>query len=301
MYALLKAVNIPANYALINAGDNAEPANADFPHNYFNHAILCIPFKGDTTWLECTSSTQPFGKLGTFTENRKALLITENGGKLVNTPKSTANDNQFNSEVHLTLMPDGGAKALVKILTTGEYRRDYVGMAEEKIDDQKTDLIQALNLKQPSLLEFVPAEDKNGIKEVDVNLEYDKFCDIAAGDKLFYHPAVFNIWQATLPVLESRKSDYYFQSPMQKTCVTTIDLPQGFEIESMPPNASLKFSYGNYEVSYVYDAAKNQIVSTAKFNLNNYVIPAAQYNEMQQYMDNIAKVQNKKLVIRKKA
>jgi hypothetical protein len=132
-------------------------------------------------------------------------------------------------------------------------------------------------------------------------MEYDKFCDVMAGDKQFYRPRAFDLWRLTIPVLEKRKSDYYFEHPMKKTCVTTIDLPAGFEVESMPVNASLKFSYGSYEVNYVYDAAKNQIVSTTKFNLTNYAIPAAKYNEMQQYMDAIAKVQNKKLVIRKKA
>ena len=43
------------------------------------------------------------------------------------------------------------------------------------------------------------------------------------------------------------------------------------------------------------------MVSTAKFILNNQVIPAVKYTEMQQYMDAIAKAQNKKLVIKKKA
>jgi hypothetical protein len=90
-------------------------------------------------------------------------------------------------------------------------------------------------------------------------------------------------------------------SPMQKPCVTTIDLPAGFEVETLPANASLKFSYGNYDINYVYNKAKNQVVSTAKFILNNHVIPASKYTEMQLYMDGIAKAQNKKLVIRKKA
>jgi hypothetical protein len=51
----------------------------------------------------------------------------------------------------------------------------------------------------------------------------------------------------------------------------------------------------------VYNKEKNQVVSTAKFILNNQVIPAGKYTEMQQYMDAIAKAQNKKLVIKKKA
>ena len=301
MTALLKAVNIPSYYAIVRAEANKEPADPSFPSDPFNHIIVCVPFKGDTTWLECTSSTQPFGKLGTFTENRNALLITEDGGKLVNTPKSTINDNQFNSEVHLLLQADGGAKATVKISATGGYRDQYIGMSHTKTDEQKEFFLKFLNVKQPSILDLKPADDNDGVKQVNIEMEYDKFCDIMAGDKIFYHPRVFDLWRLTVPVLEKRKSDYYFEHPMKKTCVTTIDLPEGFEVESLPANAALKFSYGNYEVNYVYNAAKNQIISTAKFNLTNYVIPAAKYNEMQQYMDAIAKVQNKKLVLRKKA
>lgn len=300
MYALLKAVNIPANYAIINAGVNEEPAEQKFPFNSFNHVIVCVPFKNDTTWLECTSSTQPFGSLGPFTENRKALLITEDGGKLVNTPRSTIGDNQFNSNVHLVLAADGSAKANLQLSTTGEYRSMYLGMASIKVDEQKAFMIKYLNMKQPSLFDLKDAPDKNGVKEINADLEYDRFCDVLAGDKQFYRPAVFDLWRMTLPDAEKRKNDYYFEHPMQKQCVTTIDLPQGFEVESLPTNTALKFSYGTYEANYKYDATKNQVISTVKFSLTNQVIPAAKYTEMKDYMDNISRAQNKKLVIKKR-
>jgi hypothetical protein len=301
MCALLKAVDIPSCYTIINAGANKEPAVPSFPNDPFNHIILCVPLKGDTTWLECTSSTQPFGKLGSFTENRYGLLVTDDGGKLVRTPKSKDIDNQFNSEVHVMLDADGGAKAHVKILSTGDYRDDYLGLMYLKTDEQKSKVITMLNMKQPSVFTFNPSTDKDGIKEVDIDLEYDKFCDIASGNKQFYKPGVFDLWQATLPTEEKRKSDYYFEVPMLKTCVTTIDLPSGFEVETLPVSQSLKFGYGTYEVKYTYDAAKNQVINSTKFNLTNHVIPAAKYNEMQAYFDAIAKAQNKKLVIRRKA
>jgi hypothetical protein len=301
MCALLKAVNIPSYCALIRSGENQQPANAAFPSHSFDHMILCIPFKSDTTWLECTSDTQPFGKLGTFTENRNALLITENGGKLVNTPQSTAADNQFNSNVHIVLNAEGGARAKVKISNSGEYRSEYIGIATLKLDEQKAKLIRLLNMKQPSALELSPATDKDGLRELDIEIDYENFSDISAGNKSFYRPRLFDLWRLTVPVLEKRKTDFYFDHPLQKSCVTTIDLPAGFEVETLPANQSLKFTYGNYEVNYVYNAEKNQVVSTAKFNLNSQVVPAAKYTEMQVYMDAVAKAQNKKLVIRKKA
>jgi len=301
MRSLLKAIDINSYYAEINAGANEEPANYSFPYDPFNHIILCVPLKNDTTWLECTSNTMPFGVLGSFTENRNALLITEDGGKLVNTPKSTSQENQFNSEAHIILDADGGAKTQIKILSTGEYREMYLGMGAIKMDDQKEFLLRDLKIKQPSSFDFKLDKDVNGIKEVDLNLEYDQFCDVKAGDKQFYRPLAFLLWDGKAPILEKRKTDYYWDFPRIKTCTTTIDLPQGFEVETLPVNASLKFTYGNYELNYAYNKEKNQVVSTAKFTLNNHVIPAAKYTEMQQYMDAVAKAQNKKLVIKKKA
>ena len=301
MVAMLKAVNIPAYYAKVKAGANEEPCNAAFPFDMSNHIIVCVPFKGDTTWLECTSNTQQFGKLGSFTENRNALLITENGGKLVNTPRSTPEENQFNGEVHLTLDADGGAKAVVKIASTGEFRDEFLAVEAAKTDDQKEFFQRALNMKQPSVFEINPSADNNWVKELSFNLEYDKFCDVASGDKQFYRPKVFDLCGITVPVLEKRKADFYFNSPMQMSCVTNIDLPAGFEVDALPANQSLKFTYGTYDVNYVYDAAKNQVISKANFKLTNQVIPAAKYAELQQYLDAVAKAQNKKLVIKHKA
>ncbi|HEY8783176.1 MAG TPA: DUF3857 domain-containing transglutaminase family protein [Mucilaginibacter sp.] len=302
MSALLKAVGINSYYAKINAGANEEPADFSFPYDYSNHIILCVPFKNDTTWLECTSNTQTFGKLGWFTENRNALIITEDGGKLVCTPKSNAQDNQFNSDTHLILDADGAAKAQVKILSTGDVRDIFVdALPSLSVDKQKEALLRNLNIKQPAVFDFKTGIDNKGIKEFNLDLDFDKYCDIKAGDKLFYHTQVLNFWDFTVPVLEKRKTDYYFKYPLQGSSATTIDLPPGFTVETLPVNQNLKFTYGNYEVNYAYDAAKNQVTSTAKFNLTNHVIPAAKYTELQQYLDAVAKAQNKKLVIRRKA
>lgn len=301
MVALLKAINIPAYYAIIQGGVNERPADPSFPSDPFNHIVVCVPFKGDTTWLECTSTTAIFGKLGPFTENRNALLVTENGGKLVNTPKSTHQDNTFDSVVDVILDDEGGATANIKIKSTGEYRDMYIAISSEKLDLQKSFFIKQLNLKQPSQLQFKDAADKDGMKELNIDLEYDRYTDVMTGDKRFYRPQAMDIWRATVPVLEKRKADYYFEHPMLKTCTTNITLPAGYEAETVPANTSLKFSYGSYEVNYVYNREKNTVVSTAKFLLTNHVIPAAKYTEMQVYLDNIVKAQNKKLVIRKKA
>ncbi|RYD94300.1 MAG: DUF3857 domain-containing protein, partial [Sphingobacteriales bacterium] len=207
MLALLKAVNIKSYYTIINAGENAEPADPAFPSDPFNHIVLCIPFKNDTTWLECTSNTQPFGRLGTFTENRNALLVTEDGGRLVSTPKSKAAANVFNADVNIKLNADGSAISKVKISGTGEYRDLYIGLAQTKVDEQKEYLLRSMQIKQPAYFELKPAEDKEGVKQVNMDMEYDKFYEASAGNKQFYKPHAFALWSFTCPMLEKRKTD----------------------------------------------------------------------------------------------
>ncbi len=64
----------------------------------------------DSVWLECTSKTADFGVLGSFTENRNALLITENGGVLVPTPMSRASENVIRAYTTVDLKDDGSGK-----------------------------------------------------------------------------------------------------------------------------------------------------------------------------------------------
>src|SRR5690606_23018383 len=69
----------------------------------FNHAILCIPQKNDTIWLECTSKDLPTNFLSSFTEDRYALMITPNGGVLVKTPLYDTSSNTISCHAVATI------------------------------------------------------------------------------------------------------------------------------------------------------------------------------------------------------
>ena len=152
-----------------------------------------------------------------------------------------------------------------------------------------------------AVLVLAAGSDSSGIKNAELDLRYDQYCDIMAGDKQFYHPQVLTFWDKTVPPDDKRATDFYFKYPLQESCVTSIDLPAGFEVASLPSNQHISFTYSSFDITYVYDAAKNQVVSTTKFILNDHIIPAGKYAGLQQYLDAVAKAQNKKLVIQRKA
>ena len=93
MIALLKEAGITAKYVEIYGGKSHPPFNEDFSSFQSNHVISCVPLGKDTIWLECTSQTKAPGYMGSFTGNRKAVIIDETGGHVVNTPVYKVDDN----------------------------------------------------------------------------------------------------------------------------------------------------------------------------------------------------------------
>ncbi|MEZ5148898.1 MAG: hypothetical protein R2759_17955 [Bacteroidales bacterium] len=66
-----------------------------------------VPLANDTLWLECTNQDMPFAYLGTFTDNRRALAITDNGGVLVRTKSYEADSNLICTKATFHVDADG--------------------------------------------------------------------------------------------------------------------------------------------------------------------------------------------------
>ncbi|MGH2646040.1 MAG: DUF3857 domain-containing protein, partial [Ginsengibacter sp.] len=192
--ACLDAVGITSYQALVNAEYNSEPVDPSFPHNSFNHVILCVPGQKDTTWLECTSNTTDFGELGTFTENRNALLITPNGGVLVSTPKSKPSENTFACTTKVTLNDDASGESESDVKTSGEYKQDLIHyVMNEKKDNQKKYLVSYLGFTQPDDFDFTK-DAKNDSAETSFKFLIDKVPEFTAGSKMFLNPRIYKIW-----------------------------------------------------------------------------------------------------------
>jgi hypothetical protein len=298
MQACLGAVGLKSYQALINASYNKAPVDPDFPHNSFNHVIICVPNDKDSVWLECTSTTTDFGVLGNFTENRNALLITEDGGKLVPTPKSKATENTFGSSAMVNLKEDGSGTATAELTTTGEYRQDFLqNLYDQKRDDQKKFIVEDLGFLQPD--DFVVTYDKDKkITPVKLELAIEKIPEFTAGTKQFLNPRIYSIWHSALPKAENRTQDFYFRHPFIKTDTTIYNLPAGFGIETLPKPKDIRFEYGSFKTTYTFDDSKKQIITTARLELDEYKIPAAKFLAAKQFFNDVLAEYTEKIVIK---
>lgn len=296
----LDAVGIKSNIVIIQGGLTPRNVIEDFPANYFNHAILCIPQPKDSIWLECTSTTLPFAELGPFTENRKAMMVTDNGGVLVNTPVSTYQRNTETIRTVIEVNADGGAVVNTACKLTGEGRDELLMRFHDMKDDEKRKFfLTDRNWKQPDVLTVTTADKTSNPYWVNASMEYDKAYSFHAGSKLFFEPRLYPIFNEDIPESSKRMRDYYFTCPYQVSDTTVYKFPSGYTVENMPSNKSVSKPFAQYTCTYTWDAATHTLTSVALLQLKERVIKAADYPALCDFSKQVMADVNEKIVMKK--
>ncbi|GAA4737759.1 DUF3857 domain-containing protein [Flavisolibacter ginsenosidimutans] len=295
MRYLLQAVGIMAYPALINSGYEEPAIDPQFPNNVFSHVILCVPNDKDTTWLECTSTYNKAGELGTFTENKKALLLTENGGVIVNTPKSDYRANTVCAKSTVTINAGGGATIQNEVASSGEPASYYHDVFQLKEDEQKQRLMQTLHFKNPDEISVSSFDDK-GQAGFGVVRTYERFYDFKSGNKYFL-PLCVNRSATERMKVATRETDYLFAYPYEKSDTTVFHFPQGFTPEALPAGKELQSPYSYYKRTCRYDAASNQLTTVSTVSLKQHVIPAADYPKVAQFFNDVIAIEEENIIV----
>ena len=296
----LDAVDVKSNIVIIQGSTNPRNVWEDFPANYFNHAILCIPQPKDTIWLECTSTSLPFAELGNWTENRKAMMVTDQGGALVNTPVSSYKNNIENIRTVLEVNEDGGAKVKTDYTLIGESRNDLLMYYHDlKDDEKKRFFISSMEWKHPDFVEISNSKTKENPYRLSANMNYDKVYAFKVGSKYFFDARLHPVFDEEIPEYEKRKMDYYFDNPYQVIDTTQFKFPEGFDLETIPKNKLLQFPFAQYTSTYSWDAATRTLTSIALLQVKERIVKAADYNRLLDFKKQVMADVNEKIVMKK--
>lgn len=299
MKNILQAAEIKSYAAIINAGANEYPVDPEFAGNRFNHVILCVPDEKDTIWLECTSKQTRPGILSNFTENRYALLVTEDGGKLVRTPTSKPDDNIWSNDAVVEVLSDGGAIVKSRLFVSGEFKDIvYHTMLNKTKDDIKKALVQIFNYKAPDEFEFKQLPDSAGGSVLDLTLAYYKYFDFKAGAKHFFPLYHYQFNGEDIQPAKERKFDYLFEFPYRKINATVYQLPANCKKESIPVSKEIKNSFVEYKNEILAGNADNEIKMITHLTLHKHIVPAKFYNEAALSFEQIKKEEGQKIVLK---
>lgn len=296
MVSMLDAVNIKSYYTLIRAGLGETEIKTDFPSSQFNHAVVFVPIGADTLWLECTNQTNPFGYMGSFTGNRMALAITEDGAALVKTPVYTENENLQIRSGYVAMDQSGNAQASIKTTYTGlQYENGnlhaFIGNPDEqKKWVQKNTQIPSFDIVSVSVTNN---PDRIPTAVVDLNLSLKRLATVS-GKRLFVTPNLMNRSTFIPEKVDDRTTNIF-----RKMAYTDIDtiryhMPEGIYPEFLPEPTQLKSVFGEYSSSVQID--RGDVLYVRKMKIYKGEFPAKSYNELIDFYKAINKSDNVKLV-----
>jgi len=298
MKALLNCVKIPSYYTLAGAGSNRGITMPNFPTlNQNNHAILCVPLKNDTLWLECTSQTQPCGYLGKFVEGRNVLLITPDGGKLAKTPLLNSTHNlQFRS-AEVQIASDGAMLSTVKTRFTGYQYDNVSSLFEESQEDQKKELLEEIGIPGLVINSFGYDVKKERIPEATETLAMTstKYAT-KTGTRLFIPMNILNQRKNFPSKVETRRMPVVQSYSYHDKDSIVFSLPEGYQVETIPKAKSLTTEYGTYNSSI--NVQNNKAIYLREVKVNRGTWPKENYQSLVDFYTSIVISDKAKLVLK---
>ena len=296
MKGMLHTAGIKAHAALISAGSQRLEIKEDFTVPYFNHVILNIP--EEDIWLECTSTDNPVNYLGSNTENRPTLLITEEGGILTTTPAITEN-NQV-GKTQITLVSDGSAEIKCETQFSGRLHEviRYLTNNYAQEDQEKwfkgNQAFPTFDIEKLELSASKNAPEAECNYKIKVNRYASK-----AGKRLFVPLNLINQMGRSLPKVKDRKQPISFELGYQDADEITFIIPADYKVESIPKNIeSISSPYGTYQIEI--EENEGSIVYKRKLTLNPIEVSPTEYQSVRDFYKKIAKFDSAKLVLIKK-
>lgn len=301
MKAMLDAVGIPSNYVVISAGNRNRALYKDFPNfQQLNHAILLVPLKNDSVWLECTSST-PFGYVHRSIAGQEALVITEQGGTVCRLPAYDDIQNLEMTKLTIDVKDDGSAAGEISIVNQASDYEACIGVLKSKDRDNYVKFLnQSVQFPRVQYDNITTSENDSDMPSATFAANFTAPDFVGKTASRYFLPVCplkksnFVAYSASI-----RKQDIYFSSGYTEVDSITFNIPASYVIESLPKNVEEKSSFGNFKASVIQDG--NKIIYIQNIDMFSGRFEKEKYKEFKNFLVTITSAMNKKIVIKKVA
>lgn len=299
MMAMLKEAGVESYATLVYAGREYRELVKDFPGSQFNHVILNVPDNGKNIWLECTSQDLPSNYLSDFTEDRDALMITPDGGKLVHTPCYGDVQNTVSRHAYV----DVGQGNVIQV----KLRCAYTGLPAlhvfDNVNNESRQKIEDYASKKYHLSSYKIANYKFNRSDAPDNLLMDEQADFTANglvnrtnSYVFVNMDVAPIGIPELVEAENRIYPFYLSQSINICDTFELNIPETVKIESLPPRVESAFPFGNF-----YCEVKNtgkKLVYTRRFMQKKGIYPADIFSKYEKWLEDVHKESGRSIVFK---
>lgn len=299
MASMLQEVGIKAEPVVIYRG--AKPSSSldnEFPTFAFNHMLLYVP--SESCFLECTSSSYPSGYIGSDNENRRALLVTESGGQLIDMPKSEASANREHTKSVVRISANGQAEIKIETSFSGDRHQYYRYLFNHAdLAEQSRRIHEDFPLSGFEIQDWMLSiSEEKPEAQLDIECTVPRFC-VAAGKRLFVSINPLNCWEDIPPENAGRANPIYIQNGFVEEDEVVFHLPSGYEIEALPTEEyHLEEEFGSFH--WQIKKTEKEVTLIRKLTIEGVEISPADYESYRQFYIELSRIDKEKMVLVKK-
>ncbi|WP_264535256.1 DUF3857 domain-containing protein [Flavobacterium sp. N1736] len=298
LISMLKSAGIEVSPILVSTIENGTPV---FPNRtVFNCVIAAAEIDGKKILLDATNKFTTPNVLPLNLLNWKGRLIKEDGDseEIELIPAIASKDNYT---LMATINPN-----LRKIDGSLRIRRaDYSAFSfrEENADKSEDSYLEKLenDLSKIEINDYTIENKSDDLSQPVVekfNFMLNNPYDVIDG-KIFLKPLLFFADNRNPFVQEQRQMPIYFGYPHQYTYNIFLEVPDGYEVESLPK--PLRIMTENKDAAYMMNMAaeENKIQIQVTKEINRAIFAASDYDMLKEFFQKIIVSQNEKIVLKK--
>ena len=309
MSSMLHEIGVDSYYVVINSERGSVTPEMPAHVGGFDHVILAIklpdglsnpmlvatlqhPKLGKLLFFDPTNELTPFGQIGGYLQANYGLLVTPDGGELVEVPEQPPVMNSIQRTAKLALDATGTLKGDVQEVRVGDRawsERWALRTTTKDIDRIKP--IERLLAASISTFQITHASIAN-LTHTDQPFGFDYSFEAAnyaksAGNLLLVRPRVLGSkTSALLETKERRNFPVEFEGPAQDTDTFEIAIPPGFEVDDLPPPVDVDFSFASYHSKTVVSG--NAIRYNRTFEVKELSVPVSKADDLKRFYRIIA-------------
>lgn len=294
LVAMLRHVGLSANPVLISTKANGIPL---FPtRNGFNYVIAAVEKDNQVFLLDATNKKGEANILEPAILNWQGRIIRNNNSSswVSLYPATPATESTL---VKIDIMEDLTTQGSMQCRYTGHYalskREDFTNVTE---DDQRKKLEKNNGEVELSNINF---ENLEKLYEP-VKLSYD-FTSYDAveeiGGKLYLSPLSFFALKETPFKEDTRNYPIDFGYPLKDRHLFTINIPEGYTVETMPESTAFSLGQRSGEFRYAITNKNNVIQISMELSINDPFISAEAYGGLKKFYELLVEKENEKIVL----
>jgi hypothetical protein len=318
--AMLQEIGVDSYYVVINHERDA--VRPEMPvHDGFDHVVLAIrlpenvtsptlvstrrdPKLGTLLFFDPTNEITPFGEIGGYLQANYGLLVTPDGGELVELPRQPPTMNSIQRTAKLTLDPLGTLKGEVIETRVGDSawsERARLRTVTKSTDQVKP--IEDLLAGSLSLFTINKATIEN-LNQIDQPFGFHYTFEAQnyaknAGGLLLVRPRVLGVkTSGILETKEPRKFPIEFEGPSRDTDTFEIAIPAGYVVDDLPPPVDAEYSFASYHART--EVKDNSIHYTRTLEVKELSVPVARADELKKFYRIIAGDERNTVVLKTK-